>query len=87
MEINVTQIQDHIDTLGPALTKTSVGIGGTTSFFGFNGWIAQNAVVIGVILTLIFGVIGACIQWKNYKLNERRVKAMEKQAMQKESEP
>lgn len=75
----MSNFQEHIDTMGPALTKTSVGIGSTTSFLGINGWVEQNAVVIGVVLTLIFGVIGVCIQWKNYRLNERRVKAMEDQ--------
>lgn len=76
----MSNLHEHIDTMGPAMTKASVGIGGTTSFLGIGGWIEQNAVVIGVILTLVFGVIGVCIQWKNYRLNERRVKAMEKQA-------
>ncbi len=71
---------EQIDTVGPALTKTSVGIGSTTSIFGFNGWVEQNAVVIGVCLTLIFGVIGVFIQYKNYRLNKRRIEAMERQA-------
>lgn len=76
----MSNLHEHIDTIGPALTKTSVGLGSATSLFGFNGWIAQNSVVIGVVLTLIFGVIGVTIQIKNYRLNKRRVEAMEKQA-------
>lgn len=83
----MTQIQEQIDTIGPAFTKASVGLGGATSYFGFNGWIAQNAVVIGVVLTLVFGVIGVIIQWKNYRLNKRRVEAMEKQAQAQAEEP
>ena len=74
----MSSLHEHIDTVGPALTKTSVGIGGTTSLLGFNGWVEQNAVVIGVFLTLIFGVIGVLIQYKNYRLNKRRIEAMER---------
>ncbi|KZZ71499.1 hypothetical protein A3765_28435 [Oleiphilus sp. HI0130] len=78
---SLSHIQDHI---GQALTKASVGLGSTTTFLGFKGWIEQNSVIIGFSLTLVFGAIGVCIQWKNYKLNQRRVIAMEERAKRDE---
>lgn len=71
---------NHIqDTAGSILIKGSTGAAATTTFLGFNQWIEANSVLIGLGMTFVFGSIGIYFHYKNLRLSERRVKAMEEQ--------
>jgi hypothetical protein len=71
---------DQQSNIGQFLTNTSAGSAAITGTTGWLGWIESNSIIIGFTLTLILGTLGLVIQYRNLKLNERRVKALEAQS-------
>lgn len=50
--------------LGDGATALAITAGGTTSVGSFFGFLNGNAPAIGLLMTLVFGLIGVYFQWQ-----------------------